>query len=354
MVTHKLVPYTIRVYEKHGPGNKIAEDEYFDLDSLNVSMPSHTGHTTFVSFLENLFHEISIDPYIDSDFGRTLTALAWESHEEKGEIEAVLGKGKYGEPGDHLDLDELDERGKTATDVREMNALGKDTSLERRYHLLYKRLDTNPRKGLLILQARSQGGVKSDLRGKITNNLEEIDKSVTSRMDTIVGGDLYKKLTENPITGFEVLETQVDSDDYIKNSDDFGSPPKKQRVTVNLSADGDGFFNISKNKIRKMVNNKEVPLAEFLPSGNDRGTTSHKVEIEKNGRNRKVNISSAQPKMEQDITSDIKRTADGRPDMVSVASESRRLASEIIDEHGWGTIETETTLIEKVSLKLNV
>lgn len=343
MVTQKLVPYTFRIYEQRDRGKKIAEDEYYELDSLNMAMPSMTSYSNIVSFLEELFKEISTDPYIDPDFSRTLSAIDWDPEESKGEIEAILNKGNYNDPGDHLDLEKIRNQGKSAEQARDRNALDQETALERRYHFFFKLLDKNPRKGLIILHARGNGGIKTDLKRKIEQNLGSIDDSTTTRFSTVIGGDLYKKLTENPITGFEILETQVDADDYIKDSNDYGKQPDRQRITLNLSAGSDGFYDIDKNKIKKFVKNKEVPIAEFLPDGNDDGTTSHKVEIEKNGKTRKVNISREQPNMEQEITGEIDRTDQGRPDMGSVSKESRRLASEIVDEHDWGSIDPDDT-----------
>lgn len=344
MVTHKLVPYKIRIWEVHERGHEIHEDEYFDLTSFPSSMPWASPYSSFLELIEESLEEIHVNPYINEDSERTLTAIDWDSNFSDNEIEAVLSKGNYGDPGDHLDVIEVQEPGNTVEDVRDTNALDENTALEKRYHFLFKVTTSSSRRGIVILQARGNGSVKSDLRKIIEAKLLDINENIRFEMVPIAGGDLYDELMDNPIKGFEVLETQVDADEYLQESDELGSQPTKNRVTINLSATGEDQFQFSRGDIREMIDNKEVPLIEFPEVDGDQGTSSHKVEIEKNGRPRKLNISKDQPKMEQEINTDIDYT-NGRPDMVSVGIQSRRFASEVLHEQGWGTIDTNNTLI---------
>lgn len=350
MVSHKLVPYIIRVNERHKPGVEINEAEYFDLTSFNMAMPVQCPYLTFGELIEEAFKEIQKELYIDDEFGRTLTAMDWSRDESNNELEAVLSKGNFGEPGDHLDTIKARQQGNSTGDAREHDALDKDTALEKRYHFLYKVCDNNPRKALLVLHARGRGGVKTDFKRKMTQKLSEIGGDVIFKMNTVVGGDLYEELLNNPITAFEVLETQVNAEQYLQESNDLGEPPEKSRVTVNLSAGKDSSFKINKGKLRDIVDNKKIPMAEFLPSSDGTGTESHKVEIEKNGRSRKLNISKGQPNMEQSITTDIGYKQDGRPKMASVSEESRRFAAEVLKEHGLGSINTNKSLIKHLQL----
>lgn len=345
MATHKLVPYSIRIYEKHNSGDKVLEEEYFDLNSLSIAMPWKCPYSSFISLLIDALEETMQTPYIDDDSGRTLSAIDLDDDPTNNEIEAILSKGNFGDPGDHLDTIKVRKSGNTIKDARDPDALDKDTALEKRYHLLYKTLDNNSQKGLMMLHARGNGGVKTDLERIIKKKLSNIHEDAMFSMKTVTGGDLYEKMLENPITGFEILETQVDSDAYLKESQDLGKAPEKNRVTVNISAGSDGYFDLNTDKLQKLANNKEVPIAEFLPNGNDKGTTSHKVEIQQNGRPRKLNLSNDQPTMEQPISTDINYD-EGRPEMESVGYESRRFASEVMEEDNWGDINTANTLIE--------
>lgn len=345
MVTDKLVPYWVRLRSKNKPGVAVDESEYFDLTSLPDPDSGFDEYDTFVELLLDRLHLLQESGYVDEDREKSLTIRQLESSgtgdHDKVTVEGVFGYGKFGRSADHLNIEKLQNE-LPPSSARNPNARDQSTAEVRRLYFLFHIPRDKKSRGILILHAWGQSGIKGMLYSTLQEPLKEDyvegsseeNKGLNFSMNPIASKDLVQRLTEVNIHGFELVKRNTPTSAYGSNSNVLGNArDAKARFTIDTNLNVSLDEEAAKTLVSK-IQDSDYPYAEIFPSQVDtQNIDSIKAHINAEGSN-KIDLEQDRVRMKRVINEDIQYNQETyRPKMYTIGNVAREFANEQLEEY---------------------
>jgi len=211
MVSHKLVPYWVRLRETY----ETDEDDYWDLNQLTEHRDEFE-HDSLIDVLDDFFDQFygSIDD--DDDRQRTFEVDRYESDDNI--IEGEIKLGEYG-----IEADVYDRQQQQRIHRYRRAHHSEETPF---YFMFYKPPSSDTRAVAILKQYRARG-VKGELYGRLEEYIAEHDsddeeKDIVFEMDPvytqdaeerIISADEFKRLR------FEGLQELTPMEEYADNED---------------------------------------------------------------------------------------------------------------------------------------
>ncbi|APE96444.1 hypothetical protein [Halodesulfurarchaeum formicicum] len=356
MVTDKLVPYWVRLRTKNKPGVAVDESEYFDLTSLPDPNGGFENYDTFLELLLNRLHTLRDQGYVDEDIEKSLTIRQLESS-DTGEhstvtVEGVFGYGKFGRSADHLNIEKLQDA-LPPSDARNPNARDQSTAEVRRLYFLFHIPQEKQSRGVLILHAWGQSGIKGMFYRALQQPLLEDyiespsdeDNGISFSMNPIASKDLVQRLTEVNIHGFELVKRNTPTSAYGSSSSILGNVrDAKARFTIDTDLDISLDEERAKTLVSK-IQDSDYPYAEIFPSEVDtKNIDSVKAHINADGSN-KLDLEQDRVRMKRAINEDIEYDEETyRPKLHTIGEVAREFANEQLEEYDLEKLETDSLL----------
>jgi|GEM_PF-2462214 len=197
MATFKLVPYFIRIKEKHS-------DKYLDLENI----PKSTGgkitlNDVFNQFLSQYVKNI----YLNDKERKTLFI---DDVDTNGDfISGIIKTGEYGYETDFYDIIQK---------KHIPSAKREEHSEERPFFFLFHQPKLrNPDIGVLILQKFKQFGTKTMLEEVLNDILYNTNPKLSIEIHPIINNDLMKKLKSSRLIELRLIKRKIPKDIADKN-----------------------------------------------------------------------------------------------------------------------------------------
>ncbi|MDS0478561.1 hypothetical protein [Natrinema sp. 1APR25-10V2] len=357
MVTDKLAPYWVRLRTKNKPGVAVNESDYFNLTSLPSPESGFKNYDTFLGMLLFRLCDLRDCGYVDDNIEKSLTirqleATSFSEDHDSVTVEGVFGYGKFGRSADHLNIEKLQEELPPSA-ARQPNARQQNTAEVRRLYFLFHIPEGKQNRGILILHAWGQSGIKGMLYRALQKPLlddyvesgSEDDRGLNFSINPIASKDLVERLTEVNIHGFELVKRNTPTSAYGSSSNILGdTQDAKARFTI----DTDMEIALDEEKARTLVSkiqDSDYPYAEIFPSEVDTDEIDKiQAHIDSDGSN-KLDLEQDQVRMKRVINEDIEYDdITHRPKMHTIGEAAREFANEQLEEYDLETIETESLL----------
>lgn len=211
MVSHKLVPYWVRLRETY----KTDEDDYWNLSKLTEHRDEF-DHDSLINALDDFFDQFY--GVIDDDNDRQRTFEVDRYNANDNIIEGEIKLGEYGIKADVYDRQQQ----QRIPQHRQMHH-SMETPF---YFMLYKPPSSDTRAIAVLKQYRAQG-VKGELYGHLDDYIEEHDsdeeeKDIVFEMDPVYTQDAEERITgadEFKRLKFEGLQELTPMEEYADNED---------------------------------------------------------------------------------------------------------------------------------------
>ncbi|MBI2558210.1 hypothetical protein HYW20_02720 [Candidatus Woesearchaeota archaeon] len=242
MARFKLVPYSIRIRNKHS-------DKNLDLTKI----PTNKGDVSFFTMFEKLCKDYNSDVYERKKEQKTLCVVNSVPINTKNIISGTIKSGEYGFEADFFD---------TKLRKRMQSARKEEYSEELPFFFLFHIPKKNVDIGFIILEKFKQYGIKIILQKVLTEILEKHNKDLIIEVNPLISEKLLNILkSSEKLIEIKFLKKEVPKDvadkNLIKNYEDIS-----EEHSFKIKRNKEIILNI-KDEIEKALKNVDYPYSEI-------------------------------------------------------------------------------------------
>lgn len=234
MVSHKLVPYWVRLRETY----KTDEEDYWNLNELNEHR-NEFDYNSVIGALNDFFDQFYDDIDDDSDRKRTFEVNRYDS--DNNIIEGEIKLGEYG-----IEADVYDRQQQQRIHRHRRTHHSEETPF---YFMLYNPPSNNTRAVAILKQYRARG-VKGELYDRLDDFVEEHDSDSEEKDIVIEMNPVLTRRRSSPITSadnfkrlkFEGLQELTPMEEHADNEDATDADRQTVNRTYEIKPTSDSRF----------------------------------------------------------------------------------------------------------------
>lgn len=242
MARFKLVPYSIRIRNKHS-------DKNLDLRAI----PTNKGDIDFFTIFEEICKNYKSDVYERKKEQKTLCVVNSTTTNIKRIISGIIKSGEYGFEADFFD---------TKLRKRLQSARKQEYSEELPFFFLFHLPKKNFNVGFLVLEKFKQFGIKIILQKVLTETLEKHNKNLLIEINPLINEKLLNILkSSEKLIEIKFLKKEVPKDvadkSLIKNYEDIC-----EEHSFKIKRNKEILLNV-RDKIERALKNVDYPYSEI-------------------------------------------------------------------------------------------
>lgn len=234
MVSHKLVPYWVRLRETY----KTDEEDYWNLNELNEHR-NEFDYNSVIGALDDFFDQFYDDIDDDSDRKRTFEVNRYDS--DNNIIEGEIKLGEYG-----IEADVYDRQQQQRIHRHRRTHHSEETPF---YFMFYNPPSNNTRAVAILKQYRARG-VKGELYDRLDDFVEEHDSDSEEKDIVIEMNPVYTQDAEERITSadnfkrlkFKGLQELTPMEEHADNEDATDADRQTVNRTYEIKPTSDSRF----------------------------------------------------------------------------------------------------------------